>query len=304
MSGSKIHAAVGIVKCLVTQKIYGVRVEENANKKWIATWAFPIKPEVAKREGYSTSQFPLDILYDKNYPGCPFCKKHEDLAAITKKQFKKKPLRICVSSPCYDDIGKILDSLKIGYNAFNSNQYDCDVLFLNCGTSDQINTSQLEQFVRNGGCLYASDQVDTIITKAFPNLFTFAGWIGETMTMAVDVVDKELKEFSGPKLNITFDLGAWALLNSAKGDVLLRSSQTNSSKYANKPVMVKVKYGKGLIFYTSFHNHAQASEKEKALLQLLLLRQLGANSDQSITNVSNDLNVNLEEIKAKFISDI
>ena len=120
------------------------------------------------------------------------------------------------------------------------------------------------------------------------------------MTMSVDVVDKELIEIAGTKLAITFDLGAWVLLNSSKGDVLLRASSNNSSMYANKPIMVKVKYGKGLIFFTSFHNHAQASEREKALLQLLLLKQFGANSNTSISDASSELGVNLDEIKSKF----
>jgi hypothetical protein len=64
--------------------------------------------------------------------------------------------------------------------------------------------------------------------------------------------------------------------------------------------MVKVKYGNGLIFYTSFHNHAQASENEKALLQLLLLRQFGANSNSSIEIVSSDFGVDINVIKSKF----
>ena len=30
------------------------------------------------------------------------------------------------------------------------------------------------------------------------------------------------------------------------------------------PIMIMKKYGKGIVFYTSFHNHAQSSEKEKS----------------------------------------
>ena len=119
--------------------------------------------------------------------------------------------------------------------------------------------------------------------------------------MPVDVIDQELQEIAGTKLSITFDLGHWVLLNSSKGEVLLRASSNNRPKYANRPIMVKVKYGKGLIFYTSFHNYAQASEKEKALLQLLLLKQFGSNSNTSISDASSDLGVDIDEIKSKFI---
>jgi hypothetical protein len=294
----KKKVAIGVAKCPTTGRIYGVRIEERTDKKWIATWAFPIKPEVAKREGYSTNQFPPDLLYDKEYPGCPYCKKRENLAEIT-KQPAKKP-NICVSSPTFDNIGQILDSLKISYSKFSDKQFDCDVLFLNCGTSDPINSQQLEAFVKKGGCLYASDFVADTIAATFPGVFNFAGHVGTVMTMAVDVVDRELQEIAGTKLSITFDLGGWVLLNSSKGEVLLRASAENSSQYAKKPIMVKAEYGKGLIFYTSFHNHAQASEREKALLQLLLLRQFGANSNTSITGASNALGVDINEIKSKF----
>jgi len=296
----EIRAAVGIAKCPVTGKIYGVRVEERTNKKWVATWAFSIKPEVAKREGYSTNQFPPDILYENTYPGCPYCKKHENLAEITKPQIKKQMPKICVSSPQYDNIGQILDSMKINYTSFNNKQYDCDVLFLNCGTPDHVDTQKLESFVKKGGCLYASDFVGDIIAVAFPGLLNLAGHVGEVMTMPVDVIDKELREISGAKLNVTFDLGGWVLVNSSKGEVLLRSSNNNPSKYASKPIMVRVKYGNGLIFFTSFHNYAQASEREKALLQLLLLRQFGAISNSNIESTSSDFGVNLDEIKSKF----
>ncbi|MCL1818321.1 MAG: hypothetical protein FWG35_05265 [Spirochaetaceae bacterium] len=139
------NVAIGIAKCPTTREIYGVRVEEKADKKWWATWAFAINPETAKREGYTTHQFPPDILYEKEYPGCPYCKKQENLAEISKPERKKQIPKICVSSPCFDNIGQILDSLKISYNAFNEKHFNCDVLFLNCGTPDSIDPPKIEQ---------------------------------------------------------------------------------------------------------------------------------------------------------------
>jgi len=301
MKNPKLNAAVGIAKCPVTGKIYGVRVEEKADKKWWATWAFPIRPEVARREGYTENQFPPDILYEKEYPGCPYCKKHENLAEITKPPERKKQIpKICVSSPGCDDIGDILDSLNVRHKSFESRGYTCDILFLNCLTDDYIDPDELRSFVEKGGCLYASCYMDEIIDQAFPGLFDFAGHNGKPMKeMKVDVVDKELLEYVGQQISVEFDT-QWAMLNSARGDVILRASSDNKSKYANKPIMVKVKYGRGLIFFTSFHNHAQASEKEKALLQLLLLKQFGSNSNSSILDASSELGVNIDEIKSKF----
>ena len=76
----QIRAAVIIAKCPVTNKLYGVRVEERGIGKWYATWAFAIKPEKAKREGWTEQLFPSKLLYDKNYPNCPYCKTFEDMS--------------------------------------------------------------------------------------------------------------------------------------------------------------------------------------------------------------------------------
>jgi len=80
-----INVAVGIAKCPNTKKIYGVRVEERRPKHWYATWAFPIKPETARREGYEENDFPSDLMYDSTFPGCPYCHKREELAGSAKK---------------------------------------------------------------------------------------------------------------------------------------------------------------------------------------------------------------------------
>jgi Mg-chelatase subunit ChlD len=81
---SEINAAIGIAKCPNTKKIYGVRVEER-DSKWHATWAFPIKPEIARREGYTEGNFPADLKYDATFPGCPYCHRREELAGSSKK---------------------------------------------------------------------------------------------------------------------------------------------------------------------------------------------------------------------------
>jgi len=75
----RLNAAIGIAKCQKNGKIYGVRVEEKTDKKWWATWAFPIDPDVARREGYTEQPFPPDLQFEKEYPGCPYCEKFEDL---------------------------------------------------------------------------------------------------------------------------------------------------------------------------------------------------------------------------------
>lgn len=299
MDDKKVNAIIGIVKCPHTGHLYAVRVEIQG-KKWIATWSFPIKDEVAKREGYTANQFPPDIMYSKAYRGCPYCKKFEDLALITRLKVQKIP-RINVSSPMYDNIGQILSSLKIPYSNFNTHKFQCDLLFLNCGTTDSVNRRELHDFVNNGGCVYASDLTDSIITEAFPGLLKIRDHNGEVCKLTADVCDVELHNIIGQNIQVEFDLPYWAVLESSSGTTLL--SVAGSGKYAGLPIMVRLKYGKGTIFYTCFHNYAQASEKEKALLQLLVLKQIGSNVNVSIEQASLALGVDIEKIKSKFRSN-
>jgi hypothetical protein len=82
-----------------------------------------------------------------------------------------------------------------------------------------------------------------------------------------------------------------------QGTVIMKRRDTG------KPLMVEVPYGKGRIYYTSFHNHAQASEKEIALLKILVLTQLSAKSNKSIKETADVINFNLDEIQMKWGSN-
>lgn len=221
---------------------------------------------------------------------CLYC---DSLVLDPPKSAKKK---IYVTSKHYDDIGTVLSSMRLDYSPF-CGKYDCDILFINCGTSDTINPKELAAFVYNGGCLYASDLASSHIQAAFPKMISFSN-TGEKGKIKADVVDDELRQITGNRIEIEFDLGCWSVLDKTQGKILLKSSLGN--KYSGKPIMVSFRYGKGIVFYTSFHNHAQASDKEKMLLQLLLLKQIGASSNQSIEQVSSLIGLNITSMKDRF----
>ena len=300
MNRSIPTAMIGVAQCPHTHKLYGVRIEVEG-KKWTATWAFPISPEAAKREGYTQNVFPPDLIYHAEYPGCPYCRRHEDLAAISKPKPVKRDLRISVTQVGCDDIGKVLSSLKIPHTPYQTMGLRCDMLCLNCLTPDHVDPTALRNWVHEGGCLYASDLTESTIRMAFPGLFHFRGNSGQTCRITADVVDTELREYVGATVPIVFDLPSWAILESCEGDVLLRASRGNM--YAGLPIMVRVRYGKGTIFYTCFHNHRQASAKETAFLQLAVLRQLGATTNASIAETGASYGVDLEKLKRTFRSN-
>lgn len=204
--------------------------------------------------------------------------------------------KIYVTSKRYDDIGEVLRSMKLSYKPF-AGKYDCDILFINCGSKDPINSNELAAFVNRGGCLYASDLASSHIKAAFPGMITFSN-NGDSCKIYADVVDQELLQITGKQVEIEFDLDSWSVLSDTKGKILLKASQGNA--YSGKPIMVSYRYGKGVVFYTSFHNHAQASEQEKMLLQLLLLKQIGARSNQDIEQVSALMGLNISDMKKRF----
>lgn len=204
--------------------------------------------------------------------------------------------KIYVTSKHYDDIGEVLRTMKMDFEPF-AGKFDCDILFINCGTSDHIDSRELASFVHRGGCLYASDLASSHIQAAFPGKISFSN-TGSSCKIFADVIDQELLQITGRQIEIQFDLGSWSVLNQTKGKVLLRASQGNA--YSGKPIMISFQYGRGVVFYTSFHNHAQVSEKEKMLLQLLLLKQMGANSNKSIKQMGDLVGLNIASMKDRF----
>ena len=202
-------------------------------------------------------------------------------------------LNIQVTTPGYDYIGEILERLKIPYKKFDDT-YDCDLLFLNCGTDDLINPDNLSHFVNRGSILYASDLTSSLISQSFPGKFMFKGNFGIIETVTAKVTDPELRDVIGSSVKIEFDMGSWSILESiSSGKVILLSSKTQL------PLMVSVPIGRGQVFYTCFHNHAQASRQEEILLELLVLKQIGAFTSMPLDKTCKTLGIDLDSIKSE-----
>ena len=66
------EAKIALCKCRESKKAFGVRFEKDESA-WKYTWAFPVKEDSAKREGYDETTLKGDIYPDSEYPGCPYC---------------------------------------------------------------------------------------------------------------------------------------------------------------------------------------------------------------------------------------
>ena len=212
------------------------------------------------------------------------------LAQLARRWVRK----VYVTSPGYDDIGAVLHSMGVTFEPFRG--YDCDLLFVNCGTEDHVDAARLRSFVHEGGCLYASDLTSSLIEAAFPGSFRFGG-SGRAGNVAANVVDDDLRQVVGDSTTIHFDLDSWAVLDGCEGETLVEAAK--GTRHAGKPLMVELEYGQGAVFYTCFHNRAQVSEQEKALLQLLVLKQIGASSHLTVAQAGQRLGISLSALRGR-----
>jgi hypothetical protein len=217
------------------------------------------------------------------------------LAQLAKRWSRK----IYVTSARYDDIGQILTSMGVTFESF-SGDYDCDLLFINCGTSDYLDPSSLHRFVSAGGCLYASDLTSGLLDGTFPGIFQFTG-SGQVGLVAANVVDEELRQVVGDETTVHFDMGGWSVLAGCQGETLVQAAATTG--YAGRPLMVEAQVGDGAIFYTSFHNRAQVSEHERVLLQLLVLKQFSTSSKTTIAAAGQSLGISMTALQSRLTGE-
>ena len=206
----------------------------------------------------------------------------------------KESGHIQVTSAHYDNIGKILTKIDFKYASYAPEKKPY-MIFMNCGTDTKVEPTVISDYVQEGGILYASDLSDETLKKAFPGIFQFQGRTGKVGKMNASIEDVELQAVIGNQMEVHFDLNGWAVLKDINaGKVLLRSETTGM------PLMVEIPYGKGRIFYTCFHNHKQASDKEEALLKLLIAKQVNSILDQDFVVTAEQMGLDLRKMKMVF----
>lgn len=105
-------ATVVLCKCPVGKKTYGIRFEKIGARRWRYTWAFPVKEDSAKREGYDSITVDGGIEADKDYPGCPYCKAGNFIICC------------CGKLNCYVNIGRPYSCAWCGESFDELSEYD------------------------------------------------------------------------------------------------------------------------------------------------------------------------------------
>ncbi|MBN1181155.1 MAG: hypothetical protein JXB49_02635 [Bacteroidales bacterium] len=65
-------AKVIVAKCTDSKQSISIRAQKEGND-WIFTWTFKLTEKNAGIEGYDKDTISGRILFDKSYPGCPYC---------------------------------------------------------------------------------------------------------------------------------------------------------------------------------------------------------------------------------------
>lgn len=78
--------------CSRSRETFGMRFEEQGQGRWIADWAFQVRDNLAKKEGYDQGDIKGSFGFDSEYPGCPYCK---NIGLIHCPR--------CGKESCYDD---------------------------------------------------------------------------------------------------------------------------------------------------------------------------------------------------------
>ena len=68
-----MNVVIVMSRCSRTKKFFGMRFEEKDGNLWVTDWAFPIKEETGKKEGYDRGKISGKFYFSQEYPGCPYC---------------------------------------------------------------------------------------------------------------------------------------------------------------------------------------------------------------------------------------
>lgn len=235
-----------------------------------------------------------------------------------------KPLRLAVTPREYDDMGKLLHALGKGYT-YDDLPLDklldpeglkpYNVVFFTCGCvpehwlmKEKVGVSErgaeihapntevydklrdnLRKFVSAGGTLYASDWRFSDIAGAFSEFVSSSGAKGKSQTVQAVVVMPELAKLLGSTVSLDFDKPEWCPADFAgkESEVLLKGRfESMDGKRCESPLMVRFRYGKGTVIFTSFHNEKTQGDVAEKLLRFLVFMAVIAESESFVIKQS------------------
>ncbi len=185
-----------------------------------------------------------------------------------------------------------LEEMK-GYDAifFAGGHLESGIFYGNAGdeTVAAVKTN-LQEYVSNGGVVYASDWSYDVVAEVWPSQIVFMGGgspdaaqIGEPELLSCEVTISGLEEELGKEtVKMNLDLDAWPIVDSV-GDgakVFLRTDAPwrqgmETGVEEESPMLVEFESGKGAVVFTPWRMSANLDEPRINVVRWILDRHLG-----------------------------
>jgi hypothetical protein len=183
----------------------------------------------------------------------------------------------------YDDIS--VDEFILKHEKKKLGDYD--VIFLTCNLDDQDDKlkAPIQQFVSNGGILYATDWRYSAVAAAFPDLAVPALMQeGAAQMVEADLVNSALRDVLGKKtISLDFPLAEWkpAAFGGPGVEIMIKGtySKLKGKEKVSAPLLVRFPFNKGSVVFSSFHYDAKNSVDKEKLLQFLVFSLVTASVD-------------------------
>ncbi|MCL2674898.1 MAG: hypothetical protein FWE92_06160, partial [Defluviitaleaceae bacterium] len=190
-------------------------------------------------------------------------------------------IRIGITGASFDDVGQILRYFGTGVDFFPLLPADFNSLdrlsqfyaiFINCGSHGSVNSRILNNYVYQGGVVYASDHAGSPLQEAFPDIFSYTSNTGSQTVRRAEIVHSTLAAHMGmTTLDVIFNLGGWYAVTELDERATVYI-QGNAAETGLIPLAFSFNYGSGTVFYTSFHNSAQATMDMIDFIEYLVFR--------------------------------
>ena len=227
------------------------------------------------------------------------------LVELAQEECLNGDIDIGVVSGEFDAIEGVLDEMGLAYTVFPGLRdtattallrdpvalAEYEVLMINCdwglewgGYRHEI-TTNLEEYVYNGGSLYVSDWSFFVVESTFPDMIDFVGndhdsfeaVVGPAGGFHAQILDPVFATALGKtETEIDFDQSGWVVAEAVgSGEVLIEAevtveTWTDGEVTLTSPLLVRLEHGDGDVFYTSFHNEAQVSDDVATLLKQIV----------------------------------
>jgi len=204
----------------------------------------------------------------------------------------RERLQIGITHAHFDDVGQILrffgggiDLHVLSANDFNNidrlNQFYA--VFINCGGDGHVNPRILQTYVAQGGVVYASDLASGTLISAFSDVFEAASVDSPMTVRAAGIPHVSLAAHMGTdQLDVVFNMAGWHVLTDLHEDATIYI-EGYVPNHGTSPLAMSFTHGEGTVFYTSFHNNAQATGDMINFIEYLVFRIKFIEADRAMT---------------------